>query len=163
MGHGHVDTLVQMLVQMLCRAFSPGCSLYLCTHTHTHTHTHTQLWNWMKSSIFPDRIDGIEYRCCPHCGAAIVKNGGYFCVRPDCGSDCACRAFCVFACMCTTAHIRVMCTVTYMVRVPLCTSRPQVSRAQTSTSARANKLERARARAHTRMHTHTYHDTHTQV
>ena len=35
-----------------------------------------RLWNWMKNSLFPERIDGIEYRCCPHCGAAIVKNGG---------------------------------------------------------------------------------------
>jgi len=35
-----------------------------------------RLWNWMKNTLFPDRIDGIDYRCCPHCGTAIVKRGG---------------------------------------------------------------------------------------
>jgi len=35
-----------------------------------------RLWNFFKNSLFPERIDGVEYRTCPHCGAAIIKNGG---------------------------------------------------------------------------------------
>jgi hypothetical protein len=35
-----------------------------------------RLWNWVQK-WFPERIDGASgWRPCPHCGAAIVKNGG---------------------------------------------------------------------------------------
>jgi hypothetical protein len=65
-----------------------------------------------------------------------------------------CGVLCVFACMWTNAHIHGLCAV-YMVCAPVCTSRLQTSRAQTSTSARANKLERARTHTHTHTHTRT--------
>ena len=36
-----------------------------------------RLWNALKSTMFPEKIDGVSgWRPCPHCGAAILKNGG---------------------------------------------------------------------------------------
>mmetsp|Transcript_63645 Transcript_63645/g.105829 ORF Transcript_63645/g.105829 Transcript_63645/m.105829 type:complete len:230 (-) Transcript_63645:253-942(-) len=42
-----------------------------------------QIWAWM-CSWWPDRIDGVKgWRPCPHCGAAIMKDGG--CPMMRCG------------------------------------------------------------------------------
>ena len=165
--HGHVDG--HSLSQMRRRALSPRCSLYLCTHTHTHTHTHTQLWNWMKSSIFPERIDGIEYRCCPHCGAAIVKNGGYLCVgRTLGGVFCVCLhvvVLCVFACtwcfVCVCVYVDICTHTWYLCRIHGTCAVVHLSPANlpcTIKHERARKQARARARTHThtRIMTHIH-------
>lgn len=43
-----------------------------------------KLFSFMKKVFWPERIDGIiGWRPCPHCGAAIIKNGG--CPNMRCG------------------------------------------------------------------------------
>ena len=36
----------------------------------------SRVWSWVKGALFPELLDGSNWRPCPHCGAAIVKNGG---------------------------------------------------------------------------------------
>jgi len=44
----------------------------------------SRVWNWVKGVIFPETIDGVHgWRPCPHCGAAILKDGG--CNNMRCG------------------------------------------------------------------------------
>eukprot|EP00293_Proteomonas_sulcata_P013906 CAMPEP_0184291774 /NCGR_PEP_ID=MMETSP1049-20130417/3676_1 /TAXON_ID=77928 /ORGANISM="Proteomonas sulcata, Strain CCMP704" /LENGTH=323 /DNA_ID=CAMNT_0026599293 /DNA_START=89 /DNA_END=1060 /DNA_ORIENTATION=- len=36
-----------------------------------------RMWNWLKNTFWPETIDGVAgWRPCPHCGAAIIRNGG---------------------------------------------------------------------------------------
>ena len=146
-GHGPMGTWIPSLS---CKCFVEHCPcvalcIYVHKRAHTHTHTHTQLWNWMKSSIFPERIDGIEYRCCPHCGAAIVKNGGYLCVRRTVGRTVG-GVFCVCLHVFGQLHTYMFCApYTWYVRrcAPLAYKPPvhkqARARAQTSSSARTHK------------------------
>jgi len=36
----------------------------------------SRVWTLIKGALFPETLDGSNWRPCPHCGAAIVKNGG---------------------------------------------------------------------------------------
>ena len=43
-----------------------------------------RIMRWISKKLWPTRIDGIKgWRACPHCGAAIVKDGG--CANMRCG------------------------------------------------------------------------------
>ncbi|EKX51308.1 hypothetical protein GUITHDRAFT_161671 [Guillardia theta CCMP2712] len=47
-------------------------------------HIAKRIWSWVKRFVWPDTIDGVGgWRPCPHCGMAIVKNGG--CANMRCG------------------------------------------------------------------------------